>query len=111
MLALLGWLAIIAWHIGRSARPASPDTLARAYARLCRKLERIGPPRAPHQGPLSFAETVSARRPDLRESVHALLARYAQLRYGPASPGARAQDVEEFRRAVARLSLARAVSR
>jgi transglutaminase-like putative cysteine protease len=111
MLALLGWLALIAWHIGRSARPASPDTLARAYARLCRKLERIGPPRAPHQGPLSFAETVTARRPDLRDSVRALLARYAQLRYGPAVPGTRAQDVEEFRRAVARLSLARAVSR
>jgi len=110
MLALLGWLALIAWHIGRSARPASPDTLARAYARLCRKLERIGPPRAPHQGPLSFAETVTARRPDLRGSVHALLARYAQLRYGPAAPGTRAQDVEEFRRAVARLSLSRAVS-
>jgi len=105
MLALLGWLALIAWHIGRSARPASPDTLARAYARLCRKLERIGPPRAPHQGPLSFADTVTARRPDLRGSVHALLARYAQLRYGPAAPGTRAQDVEEFRRAVARLSL------
>jgi transglutaminase-like putative cysteine protease len=108
MLALLGWLALIAWHIGRSARPASPDTLARAYARLCRKLERIGPPRAPHQGPLSFAETVTARRPDLRHSIHALLARYAQLRYGPAAPGSRAQDVEEFRRAVARLSLSRA---
>jgi transglutaminase-like putative cysteine protease len=109
MLALLGWLAIIAWHIGRSARPASPDTLARAYTRLCRKLERIGPPRAPHQGPLSFAQTVTARRPDLRGSVHSLLARYAQLRYGPAAPGTQAQDIEEFRRAVARLSLSRAV--
>jgi protein-glutamine gamma-glutamyltransferase len=110
MLALLGWLAIIAWHIGRSARPAAPDALARAYARLCRKLARIGPPRAPHQGPLSFAEAVTARRPDLSTSVHALLARYAQLRYGPAAPATRAQDIEEFRRAVARLSLSRDLS-
>jgi len=110
VLALLGWLALIAWHIGRSARPAPPDALARAYARLCRKLGRIGPPRAPHQGPLSFAATVSAHRPDLRHSVHALLARYAQLRYGPVAPGSRAQDIEEFRRAVARLSLSRALS-
>jgi hypothetical protein len=109
-LALLGWLAVIAWHIGRSARPASPDALARAYTRLCHKLERIGPPRAPHQGPLSFAATVTAHRADLRDGVHALLARYAQLRYGPAAPGTRAQDIEEFRRAVARLSLSRAVS-
>ncbi len=109
VLALFGWLAIIAWHIGRSARPASPDALAHAYARLCHKLERIGPPRAPHQGPLSFAETVTAQRPELRGSVHALLARYAQLRYGPAAPAAtRTRDVEAFRRAVARLSLSRA---
>jgi transglutaminase-like putative cysteine protease len=109
-LALLGWLAVIAWHIGRSARPAAPDALARAYTRLCHKLGRIGPPRAPHQGPLSFAATVTAHRPDLGNRVHALLARYAQLRYGPAVPGTRAQDIEEFRRAVARLSLSRAVS-
>jgi hypothetical protein len=53
---------------------------------------------------------VTAQRPDLRHSVHALLARYAQLRYGPAAPGTRAQDIEEFRRAVARLSLSGAVS-
>jgi ribosomal protein L29 len=59
---------------------------------------------------LSFAETVTAHRPDLRRSVHALLARYAQLRYGPAVPGTRARDIEEFRRAVARLSLSRTVS-
>jgi len=111
VLALLGWLALIAWHIGRGARPAPPDTLARAYARLCRKLGRIGLPRAPHQGPLSFAATVTTHRPDLRDSVYALLARYAQLRYGPAAPVSRAQDIEEFRRAVARLALSRAVGR
>ncbi|HUE47626.1 MAG TPA: DUF3488 and transglutaminase-like domain-containing protein [Steroidobacteraceae bacterium] len=109
MLALLGWLAIIAWHIGRSARPAAPDALARAYARLCRKLARIGEPRAPYQGPLSLAETLRARRPDLSDRVQPLLRRYTQLRYGPAAPATRAQDIEEFRRAVARLSLSRDV--
>jgi len=109
MLALLGWLTIIAWHIGRSARPAAPDALARAYARLCRKLARIGEPRAPYQGPLSLAETLRARRPDLSDRVQPLLRRYTQLRYGPAAPATRAQDIEEFRRAVARLSLSRAV--
>ena len=109
MLALLGWLTIIAWHIGRSARPAAPDALARAYARLCRKLARIGEPRAPYQGPLSLAETLRAHRPDLSDRVQPLLRRYTQLRYGPAAPATRAQDIEEFRRAVARLSLSRDV--
>src|SRR5439155_269207 len=49
VLALLGWLALIAWHVGRSARPAPPDALARAYTRLCHKLGPTGPPPArPH---------------------------------------------------------------
>ena len=104
MLALTAWLAVSAWHIGRSARPDRPDALARAYARLCRKLARIAPPRAPHQGPLSLAATVSAHRPDLRDPVHSLLERYARLRYGP---DASLREIEAFARAVARLSLPR----
>jgi protein-glutamine gamma-glutamyltransferase len=107
MLALCVWLAIIAWHIGASARPPRPDALARAYQRLCRKLARVGLPRAPHLGPLGFAAAVIARRPDLEKPVHALLTRYAQLRYGPPLPGTHAREIEEFRRAVARLSLSR----
>jgi len=54
---------------------------------------------------LSYAETVSARRPDLAPPVRALLERDAQLRYGPPEPGTREEGIEEFRRAVARLSL------
>jgi transglutaminase-like putative cysteine protease len=111
MLALCGWLALIAWHVGRSVRAAPPDALARAYARLCRKLARIAPPRAAHQGPMSFADAVIARRPDLRDPVHALLARYAELRFGPPAPATRSRDIAEFRRAVARLQLPRAARR
>ena len=107
MLALCAWLAIIAWHVGRSVRPAPPDKLARAYQRLCGKLARIALPRAPHQGPLSFAAAVSARRPDLDPAVRPLLTRYAQLRYGPTAPDTRQRDIEAFSRAVARVSLAR----
>src|SRR6202035_1530798 len=50
-LALLGWLALVAWHIGRSARPAAAHALARANTRLCLAAKRIGPASAPHQGP------------------------------------------------------------
>jgi protein-glutamine gamma-glutamyltransferase len=107
MLALCAWLAILAWHVGRSFRPDPPDSLARAYQRLCRKLARIALPRAPYQGPLSFAAEVSARRPDLEPLVGPLLARYAQLRYGPPAPDSRELDVAAFSRAVARMRLAR----
>jgi transglutaminase-like putative cysteine protease len=104
MTALCLWLAVISWQVGRSIRPARRDPLARAYARLCRKLARIVP-RAPHQGPLAFADAVVAHRPDLRDTAQPLLERYAELRYGCPSAGTRAHDIEQFRRAVARLSL------
>jgi len=109
MLALCAWLAVIAWHIGRSGRPAPPDALARAYRRLCDKLARVAPARAPHQGPMSFAAQVCARRPDLAEPVQQLLAQYARLRYGPPpiDAAAHARNVEEFRQAVRRLAVVR----
>jgi protein-glutamine gamma-glutamyltransferase len=106
MSALCAWLGLIAWNSARGARPAR-DALARAYVRLCRKLARVAPARAPYQGPLSLADTVSEHRPDLSPAVRPLLSAYAQLRYGPPSPGRRARDIERFRRAVARLSLPR----
>jgi transglutaminase-like putative cysteine protease len=104
MLGLCLWLAVIAWQVGRSFRPARPDALARAYARLCRKLARIVP-RAPHEGPLAFGAALLAKRPELRTSVLPLLERYAELRYGPPAPERGAREIEEFSRDVARLSL------
>ena len=106
VLALIVWLAFVAWHSAGRSRPPRPDTLARAYLRLCRKLARRAPARAAHQGPMSFAAALAAARPDLEATVRPLLARYAQLRYGP-QPSA--GDIEAFRRAVARLSLPRAL--
>jgi transglutaminase-like putative cysteine protease len=112
MLALCGWLAFIAWHVGRSTRPAPADALARAYRRLCDKLARVAPARAPHQGPMSFAASVIAQRPDLAQPVARLLAQYARLRYGPPGedPAARSRDIEQFRHAVAQLSVRRSRS-
>ena len=107
--ALLIWLGWIAWRFGRGSPQRRPDRLARAYARLCRKLARIGMPRPPYQGPLAYADAVSKRRPDLAAGVRSLLTRYAELRYGvPPHDGSQADDVARFERDVARLSVARA---
>jgi protein-glutamine gamma-glutamyltransferase len=103
MLVLLGWLALIAWHLGRSMRPRRPDAVAQAYALLCRKLARTGLMRAPYQGPLAYAEALRAGSPGLAEGAHTLLAQYARLRYGVPEPATRARDVEQFTRAVRRL--------
>jgi transglutaminase-like putative cysteine protease len=103
---LIGWLIWIAWHVSRSAAPRPADRLARAYARLCAKLARAGIARDASEGPLDYAQKIASRRPDLALRAQPLLARYAQLRYGPMS-GEAAAAVAAFERMVLRCHLAR----
>jgi transglutaminase-like putative cysteine protease len=104
---LIGWLIWIAWHVSRSAAPQSRDQLARAYMRLCAKLARAGIERAPSEGPLDYAARIGGDRPDLALRAQPLLARYAQLRYGPGSGVAAATAVTAFERMVLRCYLTR----
>lgn len=106
--ALLLWLSWIAWQVGRTPPGPRPDRLARAYARLCKKLAGVGLPRPAFLGPIAYADAVSASRPDLTRSVRSLLTRYAELRYGAPVTASRAADVAGFERAVARLSVGKA---
>jgi hypothetical protein len=103
---LVAWLAWIAWHIGRSDRQRPLDPLARAYARLCRKLARAGIARENHEGPLAYATRIARSRPELAPQVAPLLARYAHLRYGrKRAPERSATQVAAFERMVLRCSL------
>jgi transglutaminase-like putative cysteine protease len=104
---LVGWLAWIAWHIGRSAGPRPADRLARAYVRLCKKLERAGVAREVYEGPLDYAARIARRRPDLAPHARLLLTRYAHLRYGSMSGAAAAAAIAGFERMVFRWHVAR----
>jgi hypothetical protein len=106
---LIGWLAWIAWHVGRQAAPRPRDRLARAYIRLCRKLERAGVTRTIDEGPLDYSRRIAQRRPDLALAVQPLLTRYAHLRYGPMSGDALAAAIAAFERMVRRWHVARRV--
>jgi transglutaminase-like putative cysteine protease len=101
---LVAWLAWIAWHVGRSAGPRPADPLARAYVRLCKKLSSAGLARESHEGPIAYGARIARSRPDLASRVEPLLARYAQLRYGPAGVSDSAQ-VDAFRRRVQHCNL------
>jgi len=107
---LLLWMAWIAWQHGRNAPRPRRDRLALAYSRLCRKLSKVGIQRASHQGPLSFADTVARRRPDLGQPVGTLLSEYARLRFGSSSRNPDATALTAFERGVRRLEVARAGS-
>lgn len=101
--ALAAWLAWVALRLARLPPRRSRDALARAYVRLCRKLERAGYARQAHEGPVTFAARLDAARP-LAETVTPLLSRYATLRFGaPSHEHERA--VASFARDVARVRL------
>jgi protein-glutamine gamma-glutamyltransferase len=104
---LVAWLAWIAWHVGRSASPRPADRLARAYARLCGKLALAGIARDADEGPLAYAARIGRIRPDLMSRAQPLLARYAQLRYGPMSGQVAALATAAFERMVLRCHVAR----
>jgi protein-glutamine gamma-glutamyltransferase len=63
------------------------DPLQRLYTRFCRRLERRGLRRHPHEGPLAFARRVIRRRPDLRGQIEPIVDLYVTLRYGPGADG------------------------
>jgi transglutaminase-like putative cysteine protease len=104
-IGLIGWMAWMAWYVGSTARRPRPDRLARAYARLCRKADRAGITREPHQGPLAFAAKIESLRPDLASDLTALVARYAYLRYGHAPPDSYESQVRDFELTVNRLAI------
>ncbi|MBU1424138.1 MAG: DUF3488 and transglutaminase-like domain-containing protein [Gammaproteobacteria bacterium] len=58
------------------------DAVQAAWLKACRKLEKAGLPRAPHEGAMDYAERIAAARPDLAEDIYDIAARYASLRYG-----------------------------
>lgn len=89
------WLALMAWA-QRPREGSGNDTLARAWRTLERKLELSVAARAPHEGPLAFAERVGRLRPELGPGLRALARRYARLRYGPPASAA---ELAKFRRA------------
>jgi protein-glutamine gamma-glutamyltransferase len=105
---LIGWLAFVAWQVGRALRATPMDRLARAYTKLCAKLAKAGAPRAPHEGPLAYADAVAALRPDIASTARALLGTYAELRFGHTVGAiAHAPEVAAFEREVSRLSVQR----
>ena len=76
MAVLAGWLA---WRL----RPPSQAESLRLYREFCRRMERTGLPRAPHEGPRDFAARVARERPALGPKAAQISRLYTALRYEP----------------------------
>jgi hypothetical protein len=57
------------------------DAVQTAWLKLCRKLEKAGLPRAPHEGAMDYADRIAAARPDLAANIYNMATRYTSLRY------------------------------
>jgi transglutaminase-like putative cysteine protease len=78
-------LGIAAWMFLR--RPGRGDPVQRDWQRYCTRLERLGLPRRPAEGPCDYAGRIRSRRPDLAGPVGRITELYILLRYGkPADP-------------------------
>lgn len=78
------------------------DEVQRIYLKFCRKLEKAGLARAPHEGPQDFAARVAREKPQLSSAIADITGLYVALRYGrQADAGA----VQALRRAVASFKL------
>ncbi|MFZ5798070.1 MAG: transglutaminase TgpA family protein [Thermodesulfobacteriota bacterium] len=64
-------------------RPKKPyqDPTGEAWLDFCRKMERIGLPRRPDQGPLAYLDHITRHRPDLAAMSKELITTYVRLRY------------------------------
>jgi len=90
---LVALLSLLLW-LRRPARQADP--WAKAWRRLCLKLERSGlPARLGHEGPLDYAQRVGKLRPSLAVEMQNLAEAYARARYGSEQTG-----LGDFKRAI-----------
>ena len=100
MLGLAVILAVLAALMFRHLFTRDPDRVHAAWLRLCKRMTKVGLPRAAHEGALDYAQRVGSLRPALASELQDIAQRYVQLRYGVV-PGDK-QSVQAFIRSVAR---------
>ena len=100
-IGLLGALSTLYFFRFIGKPPGQTDTVQNIYLKFCDKLDRIGLPRRPSQGPLDFAETVIAVRKDLKTRILDIANLYIYLRY---AGNGNEDDVKRFKMLVKRFS-------
>ena len=81
MLGVVLLVALFALLILRRLYKHSADRAQNLYLRFCRKLERAGAVRLPHEGPQDFASRAAARFPQQADAILRINALYLSLRY------------------------------
>lgn len=95
------FLVALAFALARRGAGALEPPEVRAYRRFCRRLDRTGVPRRPHEGPRALGSRIAQERPDLADAARAVTEPYQRLRYAPQLPSrARQEELRRLRLAV-----------
>lgn len=98
-IVLAGGIALlpvfIMLYLSREKNPR--DQLDRLFLQFCSRLEKIGLPRKPGEGPRDYAQRIRLQAPSLAEQVDSLTRRYERARYAE-------QQEAEFKQFKAALS-------
>ncbi len=105
-LQLIGFVTLLtgllAFIMLRRLSGRSLDETQRLYLKFCRKLEKGGLARSPHEGPQDFAERAARLLPAQAAAIADITARYVALRYRHDAP---ADARQTLRRAIAAFKL------
>lgn len=89
LMCAIGAIAMLIVAVPLLAGRRNSDPVEALYAVLCKRMERRGFPRNPHEGPRTYAGRLSANAalaPAVQEALQGFLSLYEQTRYGhPAS--------------------------
>jgi transglutaminase-like putative cysteine protease len=89
-IAISGWAGLVLLWLARRRR--RQERALALWEDLCRRLARAGLPRAPHEGPLAFAQRAATRWPQFNIAFTAIGGAYAVLRYGDLPPSGSERD-------------------
>jgi len=86
-LLLVGGLLSLGILYRGNAAPRDPAVVA--WQRFCRRLEKVGITRQPHEGPRDFARRAASERPDLAGAIGQVADHYIRVRYARGSQNQR----------------------
>jgi len=92
-LAGLATAALLGWWWQRRRGQVQPDPLDTLYHAFCRQQARLGAERAPHEGPLAYADRLRAlpASGEKRAAMEEFLNLYGALKYGSAGSASQAR--------------------
>jgi len=84
LLGLAIFFGFIFWLF--RSKKTGPDPIQKTYTLFCRRLDRLGLPKIPSQGPVDFAKMCAEKAPNLTLEITAITDLYVRLRFQKSCP-------------------------